>query len=544
MSTLRKLSCLLMALMLVLSIAPALAEEEKGDLWIGDYELSYWIPISATQAQHYTDLNEHPFFQWMEEQTGVHITFIHPSWEQMNQQFNLMMTNNEFYDLIYGIEYPDGPQASVDDGVFLDMNLYKEYMPDYYEAVNCDDGSFAAWEWGVEKELYNVKPSPSFINRTLTPEGNMWCVTQVWTDDFPAENGALIRKDWLDDAGLPIPQTIEDLEKVLAAFKARGEDVIPMNLDPLGYNSASGFLVSAYDVYPAWWTVTGTQVDQHGFTTPAFKEYLTLVNRWYELGYIDKDFMNRDGESVVSLFLNDRLGVMVDMWYTPEDAEALYSGPDADFDAVAIPLIRHTPDQQIHWKLHYDACPTAYTCVTSSCDIPEVAAQWLNVLYTKEGILRATYGVEGESYIMEDGVPYYTDWFFNNPNGWEEGEIRDLYLWPNSTGYCSTRVYGTSDTTTEGMKTKISHWQETCNIWDSGADYSKVIGYINFEGEGWGEMYDLYVEADTYAAPMVIKFITGEADLADFDAYAQKTLDMGMAEARDKTQYAIDRMQH
>ena len=57
-------------------------------------------------------------------------------------------------------------------------------------------------------------------------------------------------------------------------------------------------------------------------------------------------------------------------------------------------------------------------------------------------------------------------------------------------------------------------------------------------------MYDLYVEADTYAAPMVIKFITGEADLADFDAYAQKTLDMGMAEARDKTQYAIDRMQH
>ena len=31
-----------------------------------------------------------------------------------------MMTNNEFYDMIYGIEYPDGPQASVDDGVFLD----------------------------------------------------------------------------------------------------------------------------------------------------------------------------------------------------------------------------------------------------------------------------------------------------------------------------------------------------------------------------------------------------------------------------------------
>ncbi|MBE5776607.1 MAG: extracellular solute-binding protein [Clostridiales bacterium] len=540
----RKLLSLLLALLMALSLTPALAEE-KGDLWIGDYELTYWMPISSTNAQHYTSLEEHPFYIWLEEQTGVHITFIHPSWEQMEQQFGLMMNNDDFYDLIYCIEYPDGPQASVDDGVFLDMNQYKDLMPEYYEAVACADGTFADWEWGVEKELYNIGPSAPFLNRTLTPEGNMWCVTQVWTDDFPAENGGLIRQDWLDDAGLPMPQTLEDLEKVLAAFKARGEDVIPMSLGSSGVNDSSGFIVSAFDVYPAWWTVTGTQVDQHGYTVPAFKEYLTLMHKWYDLEYIDPDFMNRDHEGLVSLFLNDRLGIMVDTWNFPDYMESLYSGSDRDFDVSAMPLPRKSTDQMLQWKLHYDSCPTNYTCVTSSCENPEVAAKWLNTLYKKEVILRATYGVEGESYVMEDGVPYFTDWYFNNPDGYTVDNLREVYLMPNVTGYCSTRAFAMRESATvEQQKTTISTMQQTYNTWDANSTYSKVIGYINFEGEGWGEMYDLYVEADTYAAPMVIKFITGAESLDGFDAYAQKVLDLGMAEARDKTQYAIDRMQH
>ena len=98
--------------------------------------------------------------------------------------------------------------------------------------------------------------------------------------------------------------------------------------------------------------------------------------------------------------------------------------------------------------------------------------------------------------------------------------------------------------TVEQQKTTISSTQNTYNIWDSNATFEKVIGYITFAGEGWGEMYDLYVEADTYAAPMVIKFITGEESLDNFDAYAQKVLDMGMREARDLTQVAYSNMQH
>ena len=70
-----------------------------------------------------------------------------------------------------------------------------------------------------------------------------------------------------------------------------------------------------------------------------------------------------------------------------------------------------------------------------------------------------------------------------------------------------------------------------------------IIGYVTFDGTGWSDMYDPYVEAETYALPMMLKIITGTEDLANFDAIAQKALDMGYREARDKMQTAYN-LQH
>ena len=98
--------------------------------------LTYWIPIDSTAAQHYETLAEHPYFQWLKEQTGVNVEFIHPSYEQMEQQMNLMIASNKYYDMLYTPNYPGGPQAGIDEGCFIDLNPYlDEYMPDYKAAL-------------------------------------------------------------------------------------------------------------------------------------------------------------------------------------------------------------------------------------------------------------------------------------------------------------------------------------------------------------------------------------------------------------------------
>ena len=43
--------------------------------------------------------------------------------------------------------------------------------------------------------------------------------------------------------------------------------------------------------------------------------------------------------------------------------------------------------------------------------------QFFDYFYTDEGYLLANYGIEGESYDLIDGVPTWSDYIMNNPDG-------------------------------------------------------------------------------------------------------------------------------
>ena len=514
---------------------------EKGDLYIEGSEgvtLTYWIPMDSVQTQNFSTLAEHPYFQWLQEQTGVTIEFIHPSYEQMDQQLNLMIASGEYYDMLHLPNYPGGPQAAIDENCFIDLNDYlDEYMPDYKEALYCSDGSFGAWEWGAEKELYNPQPQPSFLDTCTTFDGSLWCVTQIWTDAYLPESGPVIRKDWLDEAGLDVPQTLDELEVVLEAFKARGEDVVPMNLGTYGSNGGDGSIISAFGLYADYFTMDkeGTTVYPHAYTEDAFLDYLTLMNDWYAKGYIDPDFMNRDDASLEAMFLDDRLGIYFNQWTTPDTWESRYTG-DQDFEVVAMPLPRMDTDQQLTWVNGYNSEPTNYTVITSSCEHPEIAAAWLNVGFIKEAILRHTYGIEGEHYELIDGVPYYTDVVFNG----DQDYIFSCELFPNSAAYNSYRS-GLLRSSADSAEV-LSPRAEALTTWAQNASRDTVWKYVVFADDGWGEFDSALNDALTYAQPMVLRFIIGEESLDNFDTFRETAKSMGLDKAQQAAQAALDVM--
>ena len=535
-----------LALLLGLAGSAALAEECKGPLYIEVSEgitLTYWIPMTSAQAQYYTTLAEHPYFIWLEEQTGVRVEFIHPSEDQMDQQLNLMIAGGEFYDLLYNVWYPGGPQAGLDEGCFVDLNLFlDEFMPDYKAALYCDDGSFGSWEWGPEREIYQPQPQPRFIDTMHSFDGSLWAATQIWTDEYMCDCGPVIRKDWLDEAGLEIPRTLDELEVVLEAFKNRGGDVIPMSLhfEENSINGWSGSIISAFGINPAWFTLEpdGTTIAPIGYVTPEYKDYLTLMNAWYAAGYIDPDFMNRDSESIASLLLADRLGVMTQSAASPAYYKEFYAGHQA-FDLVAMPLPRKDPDQKITYRQAYSSCATNYTVITSSCKNPEIAAQWLNVGYKQEAVLRNTYGIEGETYEMIDGVPYYTEGFFAHDYA-DQDTMRECELWHNATGYNSMRAVLIGGSLED--RTQISEFAQAQLIWGENASPDINLPYVIFEDDDWGTMFDQLIEAETYFAPVALKFIIGTESLDKFDEYVQTARAMGYDGARDMMQSAYDRM--
>ena len=551
-----RLVALFLALVLCVGLVPATAEE-KSDLYIEGSEgvtLTYWIPMSSVQTQYFEDLNDHPFYQWLEKETGVHIEFVHPSEEVMSTQFSMMQSSGNYYDLMYQVEYPDGPQAGVDDGVFVDLNEYADLMPNYQAALRSENGDYYAdWEWGPEKELYSITYKPAYIKNTLGVNGALWCATQM---DFEADSlvyrGCLIRKDWLDEAGLAVPETVEELEKVMAAFKARGEDVYPMHLTNTAMQAGCGVFCNMFDIYPSWYTVdSNKQVMVAGFVDDNAKAYFELMNKWYELGYIDPDFMNRGdvGSGWDSLLLSDRLGILVDTQASPEQYESRYTGEQA-FDLVAMPMTRLTEDQQLHFNnVSVESRVNCYTTMSSTCENKEIAAQWLDALYSKEAFYRANYGVEGESYVMENGVPYFTDFYYNNDT-YDMSTLRQIYLmygsssWgPNYSGILSHRAMsyvGNSEMTVETQKTNVPKSLETMITWSKNSDNALAIGWVSFEGDAWGKMYDPYTEAATYANAMALKFITGVEPIEKFDDYQKQALELGFAVSRDEMQKAYN----
>lgn len=72
------------------------------------------------------DYNDNGFFIELEKRTGVHLEFIMPGTEKEQEVYNEMMASGKLADIITheGNEYPEGWDAAVDDGVYLDLTPY------------------------------------------------------------------------------------------------------------------------------------------------------------------------------------------------------------------------------------------------------------------------------------------------------------------------------------------------------------------------------------------------------------------------------------
>ena len=558
----KKLLSFMLCLVLLVSAASlSLAEAEHGDLWIGNYTLTCWIDFDGTIAQYYNDYNDTPFYKWLEEQTGVHIDFQYYNEEQYEQQMNLMLATRQITDLMYYPESPDGPEAAVEDGLFADLNQYKDLMPNYYAMLDDDDASTTEWEWGVEKELLWSGPQGAFHDICNTVKGYMWCASQIWPDSTGVYFGPFIRKDWLDELNLEVPTTIDELETVLAAFKTLGDNVIPMNLNPSGFDTVTYWLENAYDFQFGWYTVKDGVVQAgEACGTKGLKEYLELMSGWYQKGYIDRDFMNRDDAGTEALILSDRLGVAMPGWYmsTPDQLVYQYEGPDENFALTALPMLVREKGQQLHLRFGDDSAPSNYFCVYggASEETKRVAAQWLDKLYSKEVVLRAYYGIENETYVLdEEGHPYFTKYFYANRDE-DSLNMTKLYM-HNKAGYWSTRANTLAyllnaedvENMTEGevieyQKTGAgdTDYEKNKIVWESidFCDRSDVIGYVTFTGDGWDEAYTPYNDAATTFEAYVLRVIIGEESLDRYEDVCRTCWALGFETSRELFQAAYN----
>ena len=175
-------------------------------------------------------------------------------------------------------------------------------------------------------------------------------------DSFINNQGLVLRKDWLEECGLDVPETYDELHDVLVAFKEKkGADApLLLNYAATGINNG---MVEGYGIFglvaDAAMSEPYYQVDDtvmYGPIQPEFKEYLTMIHDWYQEGLIWQDFMSYTDfqNPPTDVILADRAGVFyAEVTYiaTLEDASNTEG-----FELVAIPDFVRNPGDTIPFK--------------------------------------------------------------------------------------------------------------------------------------------------------------------------------------------------
>jgi putative aldouronate transport system substrate-binding protein len=470
--------------------------------------LKYWAPIHPNASQYIKNYNENEAYQEVEKRTGIHIDFIHPVQGQEKEQLQMLVAAGDLPDMIQGTNgnYNGDAAKGVADGVFLDLTSKMEkYAPDYYKLVNSEAETKRAVTdaSGKYAAFYRIKPVGD-----------------------PAWRRVLLRQDWLKELGLDIPKTVDDYEKVFKTILEK-KNVAPYVLNNNGIEEQ--FLwpnnVSA-DFF-----LKDTKTIAYGQIDPKFKDYLTLMNKWFKAGYISKDFAGLQIAQALTMFESGKTAVVVD------SIDAEYAKAKAvNISITPAPFPRLTADQKLFYTPREWAKRGEETVVTSKSKYPNEAMRWINFAFTEEGSRIYNFGVEGKSYVMENGKPKMLDYILNPSKFTSENAnyILKIHFGPKK---------GDPDTLCNASVVKSPDSLAMRRMWsdDKNLDLSLSLPPIQLTAEENTARAKIMTEVNTYVNEMVLKFILGAEPLTKFDDYVAQVKKLKIDEAIKITQTAYDR---
>ena len=487
---------------------PAEPEEPAHVLPLTEEDITFHLftgmnPNLMTYVEDYTAT---AIIRWLTEQTGVkmEIPAVHPATEA--EQWTLMIASGDYADFLCSLgNYTGGAQGALDDEIVYDLNDMQEYMPYFYGML----------------ETY-----PEVYKNCKLDSGSMPATYRVISGDYyPADAGMMVRADWLDAVGLEVPTTYDEYYEVLKAFKSEYDATMWMSGSGSstlahGYNIRAGYTfgrVSGLDCF----TLEDGKV-QCGFYTEEFKEFLTMIQKWMGEGLIDRDyftyncdFVNSDSNAFQAVSTGKH-----GIWKEEANGFAAYDG--YDMEIVAAPYARHNADDVIAIDGGKSRVDGIQFAISTTCEHPELAAEWLDMWYSPEAEIVANWGLEGEGFEYDaDGNPHYTELITNNPDGLAMNFARELYAAPTG-GY----MYN--------MQTVYSLWNEAqlsaAELWCQNISGEKQLPtYMSMTTEESEQYSSIAGDLITYVSENLSKLMLGELNLeGDLDTFISTIKEMGM----------------
>lgn len=365
--------------------------------------------LTSAPAISEQDPNKRLIFKRLEEKTNVHIEWTCYPDDQYGDKKNLALSKKDTLpDVVFnaGMSNYDLLRYSKQGVIIAVEDLIDEYMPnlskildenpEYRKMITAPDGHIYSFPWieelGSGKEAIQAVANIPFIN-----------------------------KKWLDELGLEVPTTTDELVEVLKAFRDRNPegrtDVIPMSFIMNGGNEDPGILLGAFGEgdNSDHFLVTDDKKVIYSTVQEGYKEGIKWLNSLQNEGLFDPEAFTHDWATYVAKGNNGRYG----MFFT-WDAANIVTNPE---DYIALPALAG-PEGNVNVPRSNGYGVDIGRCVVTSANKNlELTAKWIDELYDPLQSIQNNWGTYGDEVnqnifeLKEDGTLAHLDLGGSSP--WE-----------------------------------------------------------------------------------------------------------------------------
>lgn len=479
--------------------------------------LSFSVCESWTPEYSLADNRE--IFQKIEEDTGVKIQWEVISDKDYDTVMKTRIASGDIPDIMGIKDSTANPVSLYEDGLTIDHGEYiAQYAPNIIRQMNENEAARYAM-MGSDGKVYSATADIQY--RTANVKGLYY------------------RKDWQKKLGIADPVTLDDYYEMFLAFATQDPNgngeideiaLYPKQMQDFGpFATAFGldFQVNA-GKNSGFSNISGKV--EYQYAKPEFKNLLEYIKKYYDAGIIPKEvYGSNDAEKTI--LANNRLGAFYNGLGQCDtyDNVLLEAGfidqIDSDTGYYWLCPPENENGERISSPMVY--CQSNRFVVSAACEYPEIAIKWLDYVWgSEEGARYTTYGIEGKSYNIVDGKPEFTDYILNNPDGLGvHPALRTLGAFTPWIARWTDEAFSAQWAQNEKITQIINEARDTFQY--------EPLPIVLGTPEEATRIASLQVEIDTYVEEMILKFVTGEESLDNFDSYLETLDDMGLQELLD-----------
>ncbi len=455
----------------------------------------------------------------LQEVTNIHFDFVTANGAAEQDNFNLMIAAGDYTDILSSMEfYNTGLEGAVDEGIIMDLaDVLPEKCPTYWSYLSSNTNT---------------------LMRGYTDSGYMPAIMVLSPEVGQEVVGPVLRQDWLNDFGMDMPKTFDDLYSYIENANTEYGAIFE-------FTSSTGIMAElAYgmNIEIGGYTVEDGEVI-YGASQDGFKDYLKFMNKLFENKLIPQDFFADTAEDLSSkarldfgLGTNSLLSVAAN-----NTSDIMMNVSDDDFEMAVLPYV--SVDGNVENHVGPDTLTNTVKdpdpwCFNAELEDIDPLLELVEFLFSDEGYLLTNYGVEGETYTMVDGEPQYTDLVVNNPDGLSYFFASYVYVTNAASGFFPY-INDMEKTYYEFTDNQWEVYEGLKSLSDCAYNYPSFAVMDADESE---EYSSIESDLSTYAESTILEFIVGTADIDEgFDTYVDTLYEMGLQDLIDLKQAAYDR---